>query len=103
MFSITKILNDQLMTGRISQKQCSVDGCNNNAAYSAHLSLAVHANHDPIITTAIVYLCEQHKDKPTWEELCVDHNWDAICNSIISIGRQAPKKEFSKIIIHPLP
>ena len=83
-------------------KNCSVDKCTNAAKYSVHLSLACNAKHPPAISTAIVYLCEDHKEKPTWEELGVDQNWDKICASIKAGGFQEPKKEFSKIIIEPL-
>jgi hypothetical protein len=83
-------------------KKCSVNDCQTAAKYSVHLSLAVHANHDPAISTALVYLCEEHKANADWNELNVDGNWDNICKSMEAAGRQAPVKEFSKVILEPL-
>ena len=84
-------------------KKCSVLECNNNAQYSAHLSLAVHAGHPPIVSTALVYLCEEHKgtQESNWKDLNVDGNWDNICKSLESVGKSAPKKEFSAVILEP--
>lgn len=80
-------------------RQCAVKNCNNPIAYQIHFSLAVHANHPPAISTPILYVCEEHKNEFTFEMLAVEPSWKAICDMFLSIGRQAPKKEFSKIIL----
>lgn len=83
------------------KRKCQNSACDNDAVYSVHLSLAVHENHEPAISTPIVFVCNQHKDHVTWDNF-VEPNWDKICQSIESFGRKAPIKEFSKLIIKPV-
>jgi len=90
------------MENKITPIMCGKRGCSNKANYIVRLSLAVHANHAPAISDPIVYICKEHEKDVTWQSLNVDANWDMICNSFEAIGRVAPVKEFSKVIIEPL-
>lgn len=82
---------------------CNKKECLNAATYQLRLSLAIHANHEPALSTPFLYLCEEHKNDITFESVTDGYNWDKICLSFESIGRIAPKKEFSKLIIEPIP
>lgn len=84
----------------MKNRKCNKRECENDAIYQLRLSLAVHENHEPAISTPIVYLCDDHKDDITFESfMSVPGNWEKICSGFTSNGRQAPKKEFSKLII----
>lgn len=84
-------------------KACSKKDCQNRAAYQVCLSLSVHANHTPALSSPILYLCEDHKNDITFESI-TSHadNWEKLCRGFTGIGRMAPVKEFSKIIIEPI-
>lgn len=83
-------------------KKCEKKGCQLPATSTIHMSFAVNADHEPAISTPLLYLCDEHSVEATWESLCVDHNWETICNGFKSIGREAPVKEFCKVIIEPI-
>lgn len=83
-------------------EECNQSNCKKLATSSVHLELRVHRDHAPAITTPIVHLCDEHAVECTWQSLGVDNNWQAICESLEAIGKMAPVKEFSNIIIKPL-
>jgi hypothetical protein len=81
-------------------KECRVKGCKNELAYSIHLSLMVHPNHPPAITTPVGYTCEEHKSLTKFEDFSRDETWDSITKMFLSKGFMAPNKKFSKIIFN---
>jgi len=82
--------------------ECDYKGCTNKPTKKISLSLAAHANHEPAISTPLVYFCDGHAKTYTFDDFIAGDNWDKICDNFLSIGRMAPKKEFSKIIIEPI-
>lgn len=81
--------------------KCQRLECTKDAVYSVHLSLRVHEDHEPAVSTPILFVCEDHKYHITWDNF-VEPNWNKICKSLESVGRVAPVKKFSKLILKPL-
>lgn len=83
--------------------KCNKKECEKDAKYQLRISLAVHANHRPAISDPFLYVCDEHKNDITFESLTsAPGNWERICAGLVIVGRQAPKKEFSKLIIEPI-
>lgn len=84
-------------------KVCDHIGCNKVPTKQICVSLAVHANHPPAISTPIAYTCDEHQSLFTFDQF-VDtaDNWEKICKQFADIGRMSPKKEFSKILIEDI-
>lgn len=87
----------------IFMKQCNKEKCINNATHQVQLSLAVNANHEPAISTPILFLCNDHKNDYTKDDMFGPIQWKQICDGFTNAGKAAPKKEFSDIIISPIP
>ena len=91
------------MNLRSIPKTCDQKGCDKPPTKQLRLSLAVNANHPPAISTPIAYACDEHQHLFTFEEFAeAGSNWDSLCKQFESIGRVAPKKEFSKLIIEDI-
>lgn len=82
---------------------CDKKECDKPPTKKVLLSLAVHATHPPAISTPIAYFCDEHCSSVSFEDFAnAGSNWQTLCNNFTAIGRQAPKKEFSKLIIEPI-
>jgi hypothetical protein len=83
---------------------CQKENCTNQARFQVRMSLAVNASHAPAVSQPILFLCNEHKDFFKKENFFDEPGqWDGICRGFQSAGRPVPKKEFSKIIIEPIP
>lgn len=76
--------------------KCQNINCEKEAVYEFGLSLRVHMGHTPARTSAMVRVCEEHKDIK-WEDLVDDKGWNKICNNFLARGYQVPKRKYSEI------
>lgn len=81
---------------------CSKDHCTKDATKEIRFSLAVNGNHEPSISSPVLFLCEEHKDIFTEEDCFGPAQWASICNGFTRMGKQAPTREFSKIIVQDI-
>lgn len=77
--------------------------CKNTTTHQINLSLAVNNKHQPEISGPVVSHCFDHKNVCTKDDFFWALQWKSIYNGFAGAGRMEPKKEFSNIIISPIP
>lgn len=90
-----------LPLGHIPEK-CMRTACNNKPTNKISISFAVHNNHEPAVSSPILWLCDEHATDIDFKSAGVDANWSQICSWFKNSGLQEPKKEFTKLLIEPI-
>jgi hypothetical protein len=81
---------------------CNKTGCHNRPTHELCLALRPANNIQPALSTPLLFLCDDHKDEISFEDLTPPDGWRRICEGFIAGGYEEPKKEFSFLVIQPI-
>ena len=81
---------------------CNKIDCPNKATHGVRLSLGVHPDHKPAISSYLFFVCEEHKNLQ-WDEVVDANGWQLIRQNFAQQGLAKPKREYSSLIVEKLP
>lgn len=86
-------------------EKCWRKDCTHDAKYAVVLELrpneATHGKSDPAISTAIIYVCEEHSNVQ-WDDVVDARGWQRLLDGFRVIGRAAPSKLYSNVALVPI-